>query len=90
MICREWNPSYNRQAAREISVAQARVLAELEATYGEVTAVDDLPSGDKLFQTFVPRRGFVQFRIVEAGQPLLNGQPAASATVEEIPPGTLR
>lgn len=78
------------QAAREISVAQARVLAELEATYGEVTPVGDLPSGDKLFQTFVPERGFVQFRIVEAGQPLLNGQPAASATVEEIPPGTLR
>jgi len=78
------------QAAREISVAQARILAELEATYGEVTPVGDLASGDKLFQTFVPERGFVQFRIVEAGEPLLNGKPAAAATVEEIPPGTLR
>jgi hypothetical protein len=78
------------QAAREISVAQARVLAELEAAYGEVTPVGDLESGDKLFQVLVPKRGYVQFRVVEAGQPMLNGQPAPSAMVEEIPPGTLR
>jgi hypothetical protein len=78
------------QAAREISVAQARVLAELEAAYGEVTPVGDLASGDKLFQVLVPQRGYVQFRVVEAGEPMLNGQPAPSAMVEEIPPGTLR
>lgn len=78
------------QTAREISVAQAKALSEIEAKYGEVTYVADLQSGDKLFQTLVPNRGYVQFRVVEAGQPLLNGQPAVSATVEEIPPGTLR
>jgi hypothetical protein len=78
------------QAAREISVAQAKALSEIESAYGEVTVVGDLASGDKLFQTTVPGRGRVQFRIVEAGQPLLNGQPAAAATVEEVPLGALR
>jgi hypothetical protein len=73
------------QAAREISVAQAKALAEMEVLYGRVDPVGDLPSGDKLFQVFTPERGYVQFRIVEAGQPLVNGQPAPAATVEEVP-----
>ena len=78
------------QAEREISVEQAKALAEIEATYGKATYVSDMESGDKLFQVLVPGRGYVMFRIVEAGQPLLNGKPAASATVEEIPQGALR
>lgn len=73
------------RAAREISVEQAKALAEIETQYGQVDVVGDLASGDKLFQTLVPGRGYVQFRIVEAGQPLVNGQPAPAATVEEVP-----
>lgn len=76
------------QAQREISVAQAKALADIEASYGEVEFVSDLPSGDKLFQVNVPGRGYVQFRVVEAGQPLVNGEPAAQATIEVVTNGS--
>lgn len=76
------------QTRREISVAQAKALADIEASYGKVDPVGDLPSGDKLFQVNVPGRGYVQFRVVEAGQPLVNGQPAVQATIEEVTQGS--
>lgn len=73
---------------REISVAQAKALAEIEAEYGKVDPVGDLPSGDKLFQVNVPGQGYVQFRVVEAGQPLVNGRPAEQATIEVVTQGS--